>query len=163
MRDAERIARALNGKRTTDGFLCRCPVAGHGKGKGDRNLSLFVKDGERAPLVTCFSGCDPHDAMPCGAADFWIILAALGQMRPHARTAREHRKRRTPPILKRWRFGARPPSAPTRSSSIIGDRGASHFQLPRRFAAAQSFILASTSCRRWLNPCFLGNDHDRHS
>ena len=118
MSDAERIARALNGKRTTEGFLCRCPVPGHGKGQGDRNPSLLVKNGERAPLVTCFSGCDHHDAMPCGAADFWIILAALGQLRPHARTAREHRKRRTPPILKRWRFGARPPSAPTRSSSL---------------------------------------------
>jgi putative DNA primase/helicase len=57
------IARALGGKRITDGFICRCPVPGHGKGQGDRNPSLLVKDGERAPLFRCFAGCDARDVL----------------------------------------------------------------------------------------------------
>jgi putative DNA primase/helicase len=62
MSDATTIARALRGKRRQDGaFLCHCPVPGHGKGKGDRNRSLLVKDGDKAPLFTCFAGCDRRD------------------------------------------------------------------------------------------------------
>lgn len=54
------VARALRGHRSGDGWLCRCPVPGHGKGKGDRNPSLLVKDGDKPGrlLVTCFGGCD---------------------------------------------------------------------------------------------------------
>ncbi len=60
---AAAIARALGGKSVAGGYLCRCPVPGHGNGKGDRSPSLFIKDGDRALLVHCFAGCDPRDVL----------------------------------------------------------------------------------------------------
>ena len=61
MTSAADIARALGGRKSTDGFLCRCPLLSHGNGKGDRNPSLLVKDGEKVPLFKCFAGCDTRD------------------------------------------------------------------------------------------------------
>jgi putative DNA primase/helicase len=58
---AATIARALGGHRSAEGYLCRCPLPSHGKGSGDRNPSLFVKDGDKAPLFKCFAGCDARD------------------------------------------------------------------------------------------------------
>ena len=59
--DLQRIACALGGRRlSTGGYLCRCPVLGHGRGRGDRHPSLLVQDGETALLVRCYSGCEPH-------------------------------------------------------------------------------------------------------
>ncbi len=63
MRNAADIAAALRGRRSGDGWLCCCPVPSHGKGKGDRNPSLLVKDGDVAVLVTCFGGCDRLDVL----------------------------------------------------------------------------------------------------
>lgn len=57
------IARTLGGKPIGNAFLCHCPVPGHGKGYGDRNRSLIVKDGERALLFKCFAGCSPRDIL----------------------------------------------------------------------------------------------------
>jgi hypothetical protein len=61
MSSAAIIARALGGHRSAEGYLCRCPVPSHGRGAGDRNPSLFVKDGDKAPLFKCFAGCDARD------------------------------------------------------------------------------------------------------
>lgn len=58
---AETVFRALGGFRTARGYLCRCPVPLHGQGRGDRNPSLFVSDGERRLVLTCFAGCSWHD------------------------------------------------------------------------------------------------------
>jgi putative DNA primase/helicase len=63
MSEAASIARALRGKPMLDGFLCHCPVPGHGKGNGDRNASLLVKDGHTALLVKCFAGCASADVL----------------------------------------------------------------------------------------------------
>jgi putative DNA primase/helicase len=60
---AERIARSLGGKPNGSGWICRCPLATHGKGKGHRNPSLSIKDGETALAVKCFGGCDPLDVL----------------------------------------------------------------------------------------------------
>jgi len=60
---ADEIARALRGHRSGDGYLCRCPVPSHGKGKGDRRPSLLIKDGDTQVLVKCFAGCNPRDIM----------------------------------------------------------------------------------------------------
>jgi hypothetical protein len=57
------IARALNGRRARGGFVCHCPVASHGNGKGDRHPSLLIKDGSNALLVKCFAGCAPCDIL----------------------------------------------------------------------------------------------------
>lgn len=64
---AEEIAMRLEGRRMGQGWLCRCPVAGHGRGLGDRHPSLSVTDGGQQLLIYCHAGCDMRD-----------VLAALG-------------------------------------------------------------------------------------
>lgn len=61
------VFRALGGVPAREGYLCRCPVPGHGRGRGDRRPSLSVRDGERQLLFHCFAGCSPDE-----------IKAALG-------------------------------------------------------------------------------------
>jgi hypothetical protein len=63
MTEAATIARRLGGRKSADGFICHCPVQSHGKGRGDRNRSLFVKDGDKATLFTCFAGCKAGDVL----------------------------------------------------------------------------------------------------
>lgn len=71
---AAEIASRFGGIRNGLGFLCRCPVPSHGKGRGDRNPSLSLADGANGRLlVKCFAGCDPRD-----------VLAALGFGRENA-------------------------------------------------------------------------------
>ncbi len=57
---AEAVAKILGGRRVSGGFLCHCPVAAHGKGRGDLHPSLTIADGDRALLYTCHAGCDPR-------------------------------------------------------------------------------------------------------
>ncbi|HMF28049.1 MAG TPA: toprim domain-containing protein, partial [Candidatus Cybelea sp.] len=40
-----------------------CPVPSHGKGRGDRNPSLRLTDGQTQLLVRCYSGCDARDVL----------------------------------------------------------------------------------------------------
>jgi hypothetical protein len=65
--NAREIAAALGGRRAqrlSDGsYLIPCPVPSHGKGRGDRNPSLRISDGETHVLVYCFGGCDPVAVM----------------------------------------------------------------------------------------------------
>jgi hypothetical protein len=67
MTAARSIALALGGRREQrlgdGGYLVPCPVPSHGKGRGDRNPSLRVSDGEMRVLVHCFGGCDPRDVL----------------------------------------------------------------------------------------------------
>lgn len=50
--------------RTAAGWVCRCPVSSHGRGKGDRNPSLSITDGEnRKLLVWCFAGCASREVL----------------------------------------------------------------------------------------------------
>jgi len=65
---AAEIARALGGarksscdRRYSNYFLCRCPVPSHGKGRGDQNPSLLVREGEYKALFKCFAGCEPRE------------------------------------------------------------------------------------------------------
>ncbi len=53
----------LGGHKAGKGYLCRCPIPGHGKGQGDRNPSLSIADGNERLLVRCHSGCDPRDVI----------------------------------------------------------------------------------------------------
>ncbi len=55
---AQAIARRLGGHRPGAGFLCRCPVPAHGKGRGDLRPSLAVSDGDRGLVYHCFAGCE---------------------------------------------------------------------------------------------------------
>jgi putative DNA primase/helicase len=55
---ADHIGIALKGRRNGNGWLVRCPVPSHGKGRGDRSPSLSVADGDDGKLLaTCFAGC----------------------------------------------------------------------------------------------------------
>lgn len=58
---AKDIAFHLRGHSTGAGYLCRCPVPGHGKGRGDVRPSLAVSDGDRGLIYHCFAGCAPAD------------------------------------------------------------------------------------------------------
>ncbi len=48
-------------KRDGSGWLARCPVLGHGRGRGDRTPSLSVNDENQKPLYHCFGGCSQED------------------------------------------------------------------------------------------------------
>jgi hypothetical protein len=64
---AREIARALAGRRAQPlaggGYLIPCPLPSHGKGRGDRNPSLRIGDGQTRLLVHCYAGCDPRDVL----------------------------------------------------------------------------------------------------
>jgi putative DNA primase/helicase len=61
---ASAIAQAIGGRRAqrlaNGGYLLPCPVPSHGKGRGDRQPSLSIADGNKGILVKCFGGCDPR-------------------------------------------------------------------------------------------------------
>jgi putative DNA primase/helicase len=63
MTNAVHIARALGGRASGEGYLCRCPLPSHGQGRGDRSPSLLIKDGNAAILLKCFAGCDAAEIL----------------------------------------------------------------------------------------------------
>ena len=61
---AAHIARSLGGTPSAGGFVCRCPLPSHGAGRGDRNPSLSIRDGENGLLlVRCHAGCDTSEVI----------------------------------------------------------------------------------------------------
>ena len=57
----EHIAKALgNAKQVNGNWLASCPVAGHGRGNGDKNPSLSIKEDNGKLLFHCHGGCDQH-------------------------------------------------------------------------------------------------------
>jgi len=64
MSRAAEVARVLGGASPTgNGWSAQCPVAGHGKGRGDQHPSLSISDGPDGKiLVCCHAGC-PNDAV----------------------------------------------------------------------------------------------------
>ena len=62
--NAERIGIALKGRRNGSGWLVRCPCPNHGKGRGDRDPSLSINDGDDDRLLLrCFAGCEFPDIL----------------------------------------------------------------------------------------------------
>lgn len=60
--NAAQIGHALKGKRNGNGWLVSCPCPNHGSGRGDRNPSLSITDGDGGRLlVRCFAGCEFDD------------------------------------------------------------------------------------------------------
>jgi len=63
MTNAHHIAAILGGRRARHlldgGYLTCCPVPSHGKGRGDRDPSLRISNGEHQLLVYCYAGCNP--------------------------------------------------------------------------------------------------------
>jgi putative DNA primase/helicase len=68
---AAQIASALGGKRIhSDVWICRCPVPNHGKGQGDKNPSLSIKDyGDHLSFV-CFAGCSRYAILDALKRDY---------------------------------------------------------------------------------------------
>jgi len=59
--DTETIAKALgNAKQVNGNWLASCPVPGHGRGNGDKNPSLSIKEDNGKYLFHCHGGCDQH-------------------------------------------------------------------------------------------------------
>lgn len=59
---------ALQARRCGRGFSISCPHPDHGRGRGDRNRSVTISEGEDGRiLIRCHGGCRPED-----------VLAALG-------------------------------------------------------------------------------------
>ena len=59
--DTETIAKALgNAKQVNGNWLASCPVAGHGRGNGDKNPSLSITENNGKLLFHCHGGCDQH-------------------------------------------------------------------------------------------------------
>lgn len=54
---ARDLARALGGEEDGRGWVAKCPVPGHGQGRGDRNPSLGIDESGGKLLVTCRAGC----------------------------------------------------------------------------------------------------------
>jgi Toprim domain len=64
LKSAAHIARSLGGTPSAGGFVCRCPLPSHGAGRGDRNPSLSIRDGENGLLlVRCHAGCDTSEVI----------------------------------------------------------------------------------------------------
>jgi AAA domain len=62
MNEAERIARALKGRKSGTGWVCSCPSLSHGG--QDKNPSLSLSDGNGGKLlVRCHKGCAFDDVM----------------------------------------------------------------------------------------------------
>ena len=60
---ARELVEALGGRWHGSYAMTRCPVPSHGSGKGDRNPSLKVMDGNDGEIVVhCYSGC-PWEAV----------------------------------------------------------------------------------------------------
>lgn len=88
--NAATVAKILGGKPEGVGYLCPCPVKGHGKGRGDLRPSLSVSDGRRSLVFHCFAGCAPLD-----------ILAALNALATDAAAISTFTNSPTPPLAKR--------------------------------------------------------------
>lgn len=61
--DADRIGMALKGRKGAAGWLARCPVPSHGKGRGDHSPSLSIHAGDGKLLLKCFAGCTFDDIL----------------------------------------------------------------------------------------------------
>ncbi len=58
------LDRLRNTRRERDEWLASCPVTGHGKGRGDLDPSLGVREAEDGKvLIICRAGCSSEDVM----------------------------------------------------------------------------------------------------
>jgi hypothetical protein len=83
---AAEVAAMLHGRAEGSGYLCRCPVPTHGKGRGDRRPSLGVSDGRRGVVFYCFAGCS-HDQVAAAienlaGARLPVASPVLGGVKP---------------------------------------------------------------------------------
>jgi hypothetical protein len=152
MTDAATIAGAFGGKRNGDGWLVPCTVSGHGQGRGDRNPSLSIRDGDKALLVRCFAGCNSGDVLDSLrsrgllADRDWPTNSVLTDLclNPHGCTNL---------IRPRLRFGLQHQRLPDRSSKPISARATLPCLFRRRCVAVRLCTSIATPCRQWLRLC----------
>jgi hypothetical protein len=59
------LKRAGDARKAGDGWLVSCPLPGHGKGRGDRDPSVSVTEGDDGrALVNCLAGCETKRIVP---------------------------------------------------------------------------------------------------
>ncbi len=98
---ARNIAQALGAaRRHGTGWIARCPAPGHGRGRGDRNPSLSLRDDGDWVLVYCHSGCEQGDVI--ATLRDWGLLPCAETASPRRRGARDDRPR-APLVLDLWR------------------------------------------------------------
>lgn len=115
---AAAIARRLGGARAGAGFLCRCPVPTHGKGRGDLCPSLAVSDGERGLVYHCFAGCAATDVR---AAIERLDLSAPPPELENPEPRRSSRRTTTADARALWRNAA--PTSGTAAEVYLRARG----------------------------------------
>jgi len=117
---AEAVAKILGGRRVSGGFLCHCPVAAHGKGRGDVHPSLTIADGARALLYTCHAGCEPR-AIRAAIDNLDLTGKPLYASAQNSSSGRATPKTTSAHALALWR-GARP-VAGTLPETYLRERG----------------------------------------
>ena len=96
MHSAEEIARSLGrARRVAGGWSCKCPVPGHGKGRGDKNPSLSIRDEGDTVLTHCHGGCSQEAVIDVlkshglwktrDADDRFAKIAIAKALKPHPR------------------------------------------------------------------------------
>src|SRR5262245_59192719 len=86
MSEAEKIARALKGRKSGNGWVCNCPSLTHGS--HDRNPSLSVTDGKDGKLLLrCHKGCEFADVMDA-LRSRGIVETPIARMNARAAGAR---------------------------------------------------------------------------
>lgn len=129
MSTAREIALALAGRRAqplTGGWLVPCPVPTHGRGRGDRNPSLSVHDGDERLLVHCFAGCDARDVL-AELVRRGLLDGIGGPPRVYSRAGRgppePNDSRPSAPALALWHAAL--PARGTLAEVYLGSRGLS--------------------------------------
>jgi AAA domain len=68
------VDRLKNVRQEGGGYRASCPVPGHGKGRGDPDPSLTIKQDDGRVLINCFAGCEPEqvvEALDLSMADLF--------------------------------------------------------------------------------------------
>jgi hypothetical protein len=68
------VGRLKNVRHQGGGYRASCPVPGHGKGRGDPDPSLTIKQDDGRVLINCFAGCEPEqvvEALDLSMADLF--------------------------------------------------------------------------------------------
>ncbi|MET4794443.1 putative DNA primase/helicase [Bradyrhizobium japonicum] len=122
---ADVIGQALKGRRNGGGWLVRCPCPSHGKGRGDRNPSLSVADGDDGRLLArCFAGCDFLEILDelrrLGLVDKSTVTSVTVQPR-HVTQFVERKQEPDPEARRLWKNSI--PAPDTIASEYLERRG----------------------------------------
>jgi len=98
------LERAKNVRKTGSGWLVSCPCPDHGQGRGDRNPSVSITEGDDSrALVNCQAGCQTEDIV----AELGLNMSDLFENRNGHRGGRSNTSQKTtstdqPPTLENY-------------------------------------------------------------